>query len=317
MRLLKCQYRKAVDFEALKAAGFDAVSYNIPTNGTSGLRSMIDGAHAAGMRLGAWIAFGVDAALVRKWPGAGGMLDFSQEAARIAVAQVISNLLQQFPDLDIIAIDYMRYYTTTDDTALQESYSTHITDTVERIAEAAEGKTIIAHVKAYKNDWLRWCQNWPLWLDENLVDLAAPMCYQPLSARYGGFTRHAQAWLDVADQERILPTLAIIDTSTEDEALKTAAVITQEIRYFVDELGYTDMAFFDNRMTDEQRITIAAALPVPQEEPTKPDYTEIITALKTEASELRGRASILRVCAQEEESAANTLETEAARLEAL
>lgn len=47
MRLLKVQYRKVVDFAALRAAGFDAVSYNVPIGGTSGLRAMIDGAQKA------------------------------------------------------------------------------------------------------------------------------------------------------------------------------------------------------------------------------------------------------------------------------
>lgn len=279
MRLLKVQYKKMVDFDALQAAGFDAVSYNVPIGGTSGLRAMLDGAHAHGMRLAAWIAFGVDATLVKQWPGAGGMLDFSQEAARVAIARAVSELLQQFPDLDIFALDYMRYYMATDDAALQASYGGHITDAVEKIAEAAEDKTIIAHVKAYKNDWLRWCQNWPQWLDEGLIEFVAPMCYRPLDSRYGGFTSHAQAWLGVADQERILPTLSMVDTAVSGEPLKSVETITKEIRYFVDELGYHDLAFFDNRMTAAQLAAIAAALPVDVPEP-QVDLSAEIAALQ-------------------------------------
>ena len=278
MRLLTVQYRKTVDFDALQAAGFDAVSYNVPIGGTSGLRAMLDGAHARGMRLAAWIAFGVDATLVKQWPGPGGMLDFSQEAARVAIARAVSELVQQFPDLDMFALDYMRYYTTTDNAALQASYSGYITDAVEKIAEAAEDKTIIAHVKAYERDWLRWCQNWPQWLDEGLIEFAAPMCYQPLSTRYGGFTRHAQAWLWVADQERILPTLSIVDTTVSGEPLKTVETIMQEIRYMADTLGYTDLAFFDNRMTAAQMAAIVAALP--EDEPETIDVRAEIAALR-------------------------------------
>jgi uncharacterized lipoprotein YddW (UPF0748 family) len=313
--LLKVQYRKTVDFAALQAAGFDAISYNVPIGGTSGLRAMIDGAHAAGMRLFVWIAFGVDAALVRKWPGAGGMLDFSQEAARAAIAQVISNLLQQFPDLDGVALDYMRRWDTTDDPAVQTNYGNHITDAVEKIAEAAEGKIIIAHVKAYVDDWSRWCQNWPQWLDEGLIEFVAPMCYQPLSSRYGGFARHAQSWLWVADQEKIIPTLAIIDTAASGEPLKPVEVIAEEIAWFREQ-GYTDFAFFDNRVTAAQMAAIAAALPVgmPEPEPTV-DLSESLAILRTQATEMHRRAAMLRQVATADDLTADMLDAEALRIE--
>lgn len=278
MRLLKVQYKKAVDFAALREAGFDTISYNVPIGGTVGLRAMIDGAHAAGMRCIAWLALGVDEALLKQYPVAEkDFVDFSNEAARKAMASAVSTLLRQFPDLDGFALDYMRRRATTDDATIQTAYGGYITDAVERIAEAAEDKLLIAHVKAYVNDWLRWCQNWPQWLDEGLIEFVAPMCYRPLDSRYGGFPRHAQAWLGVADQERILPTLAIIDTSTADELLKTPDVITQEIEFFKS-IGYTDLAFFDNRVTTAQLAAIAAALP--ENEPETVDVSAEIAALR-------------------------------------
>ncbi len=244
----------------------DIFYYNGYTSNYTALAYLTTAAHKAGLRVHAWLCFGADLyGLNSSWKCSGvAFTNFGIEAARVKMAAIVSAILQAVPDIDGFHLDYMRapvidsttYYTAAD-----------VTEAVELIAEASEGKTLSVAVKAYKDDWNRWAQNWPAWLNDSLVDLVIPMCYHPLRSDTDT-AYHVQSWVATnAPMWLVVPGLAVIDTSTTGEPLKTTTQMANEAALFV-KLGFGDVALFDNRATDAQIIAVKAELP--EDEPDTP-----------------------------------------------
>lgn len=278
---------------AYRDAGISIVSYHVPVGGTSKLGSLISAAHELGMKVSVWLALGGDPYFVNRWKVSGyGMADFSKEDCRNAMVAFVEQLLRDFPGIDRLAFDYCRWVTTTDSKTFQETYSEYVRDVLTRCVAAAGDRITMQHVKAYKHDQERWCQPW-------VAEIIAPMCYHP-DNRYGDFANHVAAWEDIVPRERIVPTLAVIETSTSDEPLKSLDAIAAEIEQFK-RYGYTDLGWFDQRITPAMLELIAQMLPQP------------VSVLLQEAAALRERAQALRAIATADEAAATIIEAQAIR----
>jgi hypothetical protein len=201
-------------------------------------------------------------------------------------------------------IDSTTYYTAAD-----------VTDAVERIAEASEGKMLSVAVKAYKDDWNRWAQNWPAWLNDSLVDLVIPMCYHPLRSDTDT-AYHVQSWVATnAPMWLVVPGLAVIDTSTTGEPLKTATQMANETALFV-KLGFGDVALFDNRATDAQIAAVKAELPEDEPDATaeellteiQEDMMGVKDTILSEAEKLEEQAAALLLIAASLRAQAEALE---------
>lgn len=281
----------------------DIFYYNGYTSNYTALAYLTTAAHKAGLRVHAWLCFGADLySLNSAWKCSGvAFTNFGIEAARVKMAAIVSAILAAVPDIDGFHLDYMRapvidsttYYT-----------ADAVTDVIERIAEVSEGKTLSVAVKAYKNDWNRWAQNWPAWLSDNLIDLAFPMCYHPLRSDTDT-DYQVRAWADTgAPMWQIVPGLAVIDTGASGEPLKTSTQMTNETALFVS-LGFEDVALFDDRATDAQLAAVVAELPTDEPDTTADellaDIQEGIMGVKdmilAEAAKLEEQAAALLLIA--------------------
>jgi hypothetical protein len=103
----------------------------------------------------------------------------------------------------------------------------------------------------------------------------------------------------------VVPGLAVIDTGTTGEPLKTAAQMQDEAALFVS-LGFGDAALFDNRATDAQIMAVAAELPA--DEPEEDDMG-IKDTILAEAEKLEEQAAALLLIAANLRAQASALET--------
>lgn len=264
----------------------DIFYYNGYTSNYTALAYLTTAAHRAGLRVHAWLCFGADLyGLNSSWRCAGvAFTNFGIEAARVKMAAIVQEILAAVPDIDGFHLDYMRSPVIDDTTYYTAA---EVTDAVDKIATASGGKTLSVAVKAYENDWNRWSQNWPAWLNDNLIDLACPMCYHPLDGETDT-AYHVRTWENSgAPMWLIVPGLAVIDDSDVAEPLKTAAQMGNEAALFVS-LGFGDAALFDNRATDAQIMAVAAELPV--EEPEENEMG-IYDTLIAEADAIDARAT--------------------------
>jgi hypothetical protein len=293
----------------------DIFYYNGYTSNYAALAYLTTAAHKAGLRVHAWLCFGADLyGLNSAWKCSGvAFTNFGIEAARVKMAAIVSAILQAVPDIDGFHLDYMRS-PTIDSTAHYTADA--VTDAVERIAEASEGKMLSVAVKAYKDDWNRWAQNWPAWLNDSLVDLVIPMCYHPLRSDTDT-AYHVQSWVATnAPMWLVVPGLAVIDTSTTGEPLKTATQMANEAALFV-KLGFGDVALFDNRATDAQIAAVAAELPEDEPDATaeellteiQEDMMGVKDTILSEAEKLKEQAAALLLIAASLRAQAGALET--------
>ncbi len=228
--------------------GFDALGY------------LIERGHARDMKVFAWLSFGADLfPLNPAWSvPEGDFTDFSKADARKRMGDVVADIVAKYAAIDGFALDYMRHRGLVDEVP-QRYAAEDVTDAVARIHAAAQGRTIGASVKAYKNDWVRWAQNWPNWLRDGLIDWVMPMAYNPLDNVWGDFASHVNAWLGAAAREKIISLLSVMDTDQQREPLKPASQLVAEIAFFR-KYKFADFAWFDQRASDEQLAAIKAAL---------------------------------------------------------
>lgn len=305
------------------AAGVtDIFYYNGYTSNYTALAYLTTVAHKAGLRVHAWLCFGADLyGLNSAWRCSGvAFTNFGIEAARVKMAAIVSAILAAVPDIDGFHLDYMRA-PVIDSTAYYTADA--VTDAVEKIAEAAEGKTLSVAVKAYKDDWNRWAQNWPAWLNDSLVDLVIPMCYHPLRSDTDT-AYHVQSWVATnAPMWLVVPGLAVIDTSTTGEPLKTVTQMANEAALFV-KLGFGDVALFDSRATDAQIAAVKAELP--EDEPETPaellteiqeDMMGVKDTILSEAEKLEEQAAALLLIAASLRAQAEALEAADAKADEL
>lgn len=266
-------------------SGFDSVTY------------LIEHAHALGMRVHAWFAFGaaiytLDSAYAI--PG-GGFTDFSNAEAREAMRSIIAEMVANYPELDGAIFDYMRY-------PAHEAYSYYSEDDVTQAIESCANeiptsKDIFTSVKAYYNNTTEWGQRWDLWYADGLVDYIVPMCYSPFA--YDDFARSITWWTETAGVPRscIMPELSVIDTTSENEAsYKTAAAWNKELAYWPS-FYFSHLAVFDQRATAEHLRDVSAMLPEDEGENGMGIYDTLIEqadALAAAGGDLLERAEVIR-----------------------
>jgi len=262
--------------------GFDSIAY------------LIEHAHAAGIRVHAWFAFGASVYVLNSaWAvPSGGFTDFGNADAREAMRAITAEMVADYPDLDGVIFDYMRY-------PAHEAYGIFTEGDVTRAMGDCAGAIplnmdIFVSVKPYYNNPAEWGQRWDSWYANALIDYVVPMCYSPF--KYDNFERSVTWWTETAGVPRssIMPKLSVMDTASENEAsYKTDEAMATELAYW-QQFGFSHLAVFDNRATVEQLTSIRALLPDEEGD----DEMGIYDTLIAEADAIDARATTEASAAQ-------------------
>jgi len=286
-----------------RVAGIDTLLYNVSAVYTPGsfdrLGALITAAHAADLRVLAWVCPGADPYFTSRWPvSGGGFTDYGNPAARAAMAAGVAALMASY-DLDGAIADYIRApkidttpYTPDD-----------VTAAVYGMEEAVgPDHWFVVTVKAYAAgsapDWERWSQPWPTWMLKWIAEgktahrRVVPMVYSP--TRYGDFAPHVQAWLDTGvPLNVIMPKMSVINTQIAGENTpKTAAVWAAEFALWA-ETGMFNLAAWDQRILDlPEHLAAFSAFALTPETPVVDLETEL-QALGNYAAEVADTANNL------------------------
>lgn len=290
-------------------AGYAGSSYYTP-RAYAYLPELLTQAHAAGIKVIAWLCPGVDLYIADVSLNAKNTIslpvswtDFTQARAAELEADIITELITLNPGIDAVLLDYIR---------VPQSYpdyftSAQITSVVQAAHDALSSTGIPLYTSGFDQGWADVKQDWPGWLESDLVEMVLPMVYHwsgtlegetaaeyELRAVYPNWPQSYIEW--------ICPIFYAFagGWNESDRSDKSETALTDEIAAAIG-YGFESRGIFDN--TAPQAL-IEAAFPIIQGD----DDMGIKDIILAEAAKLEAQAAALLLIAESLKAQAVALE---------